>query len=193
MTNLSTSGMDMVLLHAKQIGPIEVHASISETHIDQLEITSHPVDGGAGGPGMINDHAFKKPREVTMVCGWSNADLRALAGGTAVAVANGAAVGSDYAAAVYTRLLALQESREPFDLITSRRKYNNMLIQSLSVTDDGSMLGGLKVTVKLTEVVIVKAREAFLPPLSRQADPKKTGSPSQGGSRSAKPANPRSP
>ncbi|CAB3729359.1 hypothetical protein LMG3458_04694 [Achromobacter deleyi] len=193
MTDLSSAGLDMVLLHTKKIGQIEIAAVVQETYTDTLEITSHPVDGGPGGPRTINDHAFKKPREVVMQCGWSNADYEGLLGATAEALPNGQAAASDYVTAVYTQLLALQESREPFDLITCRRKYSNMLIQSLKVDHNKDTQGSLRVTANLVEVQIVHARETAVPPLPRHADARKTGGPMECGTRNATVANPRSP
>lgn len=193
MTDLSSAGLDMVLLHTKKIGQIEIQAVVKETYVDTLEVTSHPVDGGPNGPRMINDHALKKPRQVTMQCGWSNADYAGLLGETAEALPNGQAATADYVTAVYTQLLALQESREPFDVITCRRKYRNMLIQNLAVEHNNATQGSLVVTATLVEVVIVHAREGVVPPLSRHADAKRTGGTIEGGSRNATVANPRSP
>jgi len=47
---------------------IIAHATIEERHHDELEVTDHPVEQGA----MINDHAYKRPAEVTLHLGWSN-------------------------------------------------------------------------------------------------------------------------
>lgn len=41
---------------------------LEEIHRDDLIITDHPVEKGAG----TSDHAFKRPEEVEIRCGWSN-------------------------------------------------------------------------------------------------------------------------
>ncbi|MFR4119454.1 MAG: phage baseplate protein [Bilophila wadsworthia] len=35
---------------------------------------------------------------------------------------------------LYNALLALQNAREPFDIVTGKRKYGNMLLEKLTVT-----------------------------------------------------------
>lgn len=182
-------GLDMILLSSKSIGDITIAVSIEERHNDELVITEHPVEVGA----QITDHAYRKPSEVVMRCGWSNSDYAALLG-TIQALFNGSLPSADYVSSVYSQLLALQQSRQPFDVTTSRRQYTNMLISGLAVTTDAKTSAALIVTATLREIIRVETKVAKLPPKANQADPSATsevqdmgtkrlsaGSPSPGG------------
>ncbi len=186
MSFLDSLGLDMILLASKKIGSISVQATIEETYTDELTFTEHPVESGAN----ISDHAFKRPVEVVMKCGWSNADYAALLGSTQAAVNNGAPAAADYVNSVYSQLVALQETRAPFDVVTSRRKYSNMLIQSLMVMNDAKTSGALMVTATLREVIIVSISATTLPPPGNQADPSKTAETTNEGVKSVAAGNP---
>ncbi|MCA8339497.1 phage baseplate protein [Burkholderia multivorans] len=162
-------GLDMVLLSSKSIGNIKIAVSIEERHNDELTITEHPVEVGAN----INDHAFRRPSEVVMRCGWSNADYEALLG-TFQALFDGGLPSDDYVSGVYSQLIALQRSRQPFDVVTSRRQYQSMLIAGLSVTTDAKTSAALIVTATLRELRLVTSKVTTLPPKANQADPSAT-------------------
>ena len=130
MNELDFQGADMVGLSSKRIGDILIQATTSESYDDTLSITSHPVESGPYGNSVISDHAYKQPLTVTLKCGWSNASYEALLGARAMDVANGKAAADDYATAIYSQLLSLQEAREPIEVVTSRRRYVNMLIEA---------------------------------------------------------------
>lgn len=55
---------------------------------------------------------------------------------------------------VYQKLLDLQNSREPFDVVTGKRTYNNMLIRALEVTTDRTSENVLSAVLTLREVII---------------------------------------
>lgn len=119
---------------------------ITEKHQDALEITEHPVEVGAA----VSDHAYKRPSEVMMEIGFSG-------GGSLLDFVNTSGVGLSVGKSpreVYQQLLDLQESRQPFDVITGKRTYKNMLIKSLEVTTDKTSENVLMCTVTLREVII---------------------------------------
>lgn len=186
MSIIDSLGLDMILLSSKKIGDITISATLEEVYHDELTITEHPVENGAN----INDHAFKRPNEVIIKCGWSNADYTAILGGTPAKVNNGMPATSTYVDAVYSQLLALQESRKPFDLVTCRRQYSNMLIQSLMVINDDKTSGALMVTATLREVIIVKTKATTLPPRDVQEDPAATAETENKGTKAPVPATP---
>ncbi|AOY96849.1 hypothetical protein BKK79_35745 [Cupriavidus sp. USMAA2-4] len=179
------SFLDMVLVTSKQIGNITITVSIEETAIDELEVTEHPVARGA----PITDHAFRRPAELIMQCGWSNSDLRALLANTQVQFAGGAA-NADYVSGVYSQLLALQQSRKPFDVVTTRRVYNNMLLTGLTTVTDAKTFAVLIVKATLREVIIVDTAETTLPPSENQVSPEKTAEMQNAGTKAAIPGNP---
>jgi hypothetical protein len=135
----------------RRIGVIAPSVVISEKHSDALEITEHPVEVGA----PVSDHAFKRPSEVTMELGFAS-------GGSLIDgidttkmfnIDTGLSLGTS-PADVYKKLLALQESRVPFDVITGKRSYKNMLIRAIEVTTDKTSENVLMCVLTLREVII---------------------------------------
>lgn len=189
------------------LAPLTPQVTLEERHLDELEITEHPIEQGAA----IADHAFKRPSEVIIRCAWSNSPS-ASGGLIGTAVGIGAAIGGprfgvlaslpstikaaqslltgnseDQAKAIYKKLLSLQTDRIPFDVYTGKRVYRNMLLRSLSVTTDQHSENALAVVAVCREVIIVSTRP-FVVPLSQQKEPEKTGGLSQFGPKSLIPA-----
>lgn len=52
----------------RSIGSIIATVTVLERHVDEMEITDHPVQQGA----TISDHAYKRPAEVMLEVSWSN-------------------------------------------------------------------------------------------------------------------------
>jgi hypothetical protein len=123
---------------------------LEENHEDSLTITEHPVEQGAS----ISDHAFKKPESVTIRGGVSDSTPGA---------------GAYAARTFYEALLELQKKREPFDLVTGKRLYKNMLLESLSVVTTMDTEHSLMFTAVCREVIIVQARVATIPPRQSHA------------------------
>lgn len=164
----------------RSIDTIVAHVTLEEVSTDELQITEHPVELGAN----ITDHAFKKPADLIVRCGWSNASLAGvLAGvkGLVSALTGGDAFGSDYVSGVYNQLLALQESRIPFDVSTGKRLYTNMLMRGLSVTTDDKSEYTLMVTAVFKQILIVQTQATTLPPREDQAQPAATDATSDSG------------
>ncbi|WP_419687276.1 phage baseplate protein [Burkholderia theae] len=188
MTTISDV-LDVTLTGGKKIGGVTISAIVEEVYSDNAVITEHPVEKGA----PINDHAYVRPREVIMKCGWSNADYSALLGAAVVSFdptgANTMATGT-YVDAIYSKLLQLQANRERIDVVTTRRKYSNMLIQGLTVVTDQKSSSALMVTATLKQVIIVSTQATKLPPRSNQANPAATAETQNAGVKSAMPATP---
>lgn len=122
------------ILTSRAIGGVFVDVVISEEHESEMEIAEHPVESGA----KISDHAWRKPRRVTLE-----------------SVIDGArAVGA------FQSLLAIQETAEPFSVVTGLKVYSNMLIQRLSATRDREHSRVLKFTAELQEVIIVNTQQS---------------------------------
>lgn len=156
---------------ARQLGGITFDAWLEESHEDSLTITDHPVEQGAS----ISDHAYLKPRTVTLRYGVSDVPPpgEALTDGARRSIA------------VYEKLLELQGSREPFNLVTGKRLYRNMLIETLSTVTDASSDNAMIVTIDCREVIIVNTAVTSLPPRTRHANPNKTGGTTDTGSKQA--------
>lgn len=179
-------------------------ATFEETHTDELEITDHPVESGA----VISDHAFKRPAEVIIRCGWSNSPSRpggffgaAITGGRALeelvsdtlgitavqSVLSGNSV--EQVKAIYARLLAIQESRVPFDILTGKRAYKSMLLKQLRIDTAKDSENALIVTAHCRQIIIVTTGTVTVPgSATSQKFPAQTGATQDLGSQSLQPA-----
>src|SRR5574343_664794 len=163
------SGLDILTLTPKGvIGGIEVQAIIEEVHNDSLMITEHPVQGGLYA--TITDHAIKRPAELILRCGWSNSSMSSLLGSADAFFTGGGLSASDYVSGIYSQLLALQESRVPFSITTSKRQYEDMLIQSLSTTVDNTTSNILMVSATCKQIILVETQATTLHPTANQYD-----------------------
>jgi len=127
-----------VLLRARAIGNIIADITISERHLDTLAITDHPVERGAA----ISDHCFMLPYEVMIQVGWSNSSRNS--GGDPT-----------YIITMYQLLLALQQKRMPFDILTGKRWYKNMLLHRVLTETNETTENSLLVTAECRQVIIV--------------------------------------
>lgn len=181
-------GLESLLVKPRRgIGPFVAQVTIEEIHTDELEITDQPVEMGA----RISDHAFKRPAEVVIRCGWSDSPSNSgvfdgLIGAVTGTIAGvGAFFGGQdvtQSRAMYEKLLALQATREPFEVYTGKRVYKNMLIKSLRVTTDKSSESSLMVTAVLRQIIIVTTRTLIVgAPPEDQASPAETAAPEDAG------------
>jgi hypothetical protein len=155
--------------HRRSIGGIVAQVTIDEQASDDVQITEHPVEQGA----PIADHAFKRPSVVTIRAGWSRQyayDLSAESG-------------------VYGLLLSWQAALLPFDVITGKRNYTNMLIERLQVQTDQHSEFALMATITCRQVIIVSTSTTTSKMSSTsdssQSDPSKTGGEKNSGDKSA--------
>ena len=117
---------------------LEAQVVVDEVGSDELMITEHPVQRGA----VITDHAVRRPCEVRIRMGWSNAYL--------------AEQGNDGdVQAIYERILTLQAKRVPFTIYTGKRVYENMLVASLQVHTDARMEYTFLADIAFREIILV--------------------------------------
>ena len=159
---------------------ITATVTMEESYEDALVVTDHPVDVGT----MMTDHSYRRPAEVHLRCGWSNSDLEAQSNLQQPSIQSGSGSTSDYVTAVYMQLLALQQSRTAFQLQTSIRIYDNMLMTSIGLTRDSKTSQALFVTVHCREVLFVSTSTYVLPPTANQANAENTGETVQTGTQS---------
>lgn len=159
------------------IGGIEAHVVLRERHNDELEITEHPIERG----GVIADHAFKRPAEVTVECGWSNSPPATLVSFVAGLVSGKPPQLS--VQEVYTKLLDMQNSLELIDVLTGKRSYKSMLIRSLNVETDPKTENALLVSVTMRQINLASTQVLTLAPGAgtNQADPSVTKSTAEKG------------
>jgi len=168
------------LIPSGSIGGIAIEATLEEIHVDALHITRHPVEVGA----PITDHAYSRPKEVTIKAAWSNSGIDA-ALGMVSALFSGTLSGMDYASGVYSQLIALQESKQLFDIVTTKRQYSNMQLVALQSKVDEKTSSILNVIATCREIPIVYTQSTTLPAQSNQANPEQTASATSTGTKNA--------
>lgn len=120
------------------IGPTRSFAGISgyvtiqENTTDKLTITQQPVQQGAS----IADHAYKEPVPLSVQMQFSDNLTQSLS-------------------QIYQQLLDLQSSLVPFNVVTPKRTYYNMLFASLGVTTDKKTENVLAINASFQEVILV--------------------------------------
>ncbi len=153
-----------VLLHqrSRKIGIIIPDVVISEKHSDVLEITEHPVErptsssagASSDGAGYVADHAFRRASDLVMEIGFSG-------GGSLLDMVDTSAIGVSSGSSpkeIYSQLLELQRSKQPFDVVTGKRLYSNMMIRVLEVTTDKASENVLMATVTLREIIYTQTQ-----------------------------------
>lgn len=148
---------------SRKIGIIIPDVVISEKHSDVLEITEHPVEKPtSSGAGFIADHAYRRPSEVVMEVGFSG-------GGSLLdsSLLDTSRIGLSLGLSpkeVYQQLLDLQRLRLPFDAVTGKRLYSNMLMRSLDVTTDRASENVLMAVITLREIIISETSSTKVAP-----------------------------
>jgi hypothetical protein len=143
------------------IGEIAVNVVLNESTSDVLTITKQPVQQGAS----ITDHAYKEPTVFTTSILFKYNLTKSLS-------------------KIYQELIDLQNSRTPFDIITPKRIYRNMLIATLSQTTDLRTENCLAINLACQEIIIVKVSTTQVP-RSKQKNPGTTGKTENAGKKSA--------
>lgn len=139
-------------LQSRKIDLLIPSVVTSENHTDTLVITDHPIEkiSNNSTAGTIVDNAYKRPDEVIMQCGFAG-------GGSLLDPLNTTAIGLSYRLSpkeVYQKLRDLQSSRLPFDVVTGKRVYHNMLIKTIEVTTDINSENVLNCKLTLREVIM---------------------------------------
>ena len=164
---------------SRKIGLIIPSVVVSEKHSDTLEITEHPVEIGAA----VADHAYKRPSEVVMEVGFAG-------GGSLLDFADTSSIGLSLGLSpqeTYQELLDLQNSRIPFDVVTGKRLYSNMLIRALEVTTDKTTENVLSAVLTLREVLITQTQQITVANKSDMKDGASTSAVANAGTKTTKP------
>ena len=166
---------------SRKIGLIVPSVVVSEKHSDTLEITEHPVEIGAA----VADHAYKRPSEVVMEVGFAG-------GGSLLDFVDTSSIGLSLGLSpqeTYQELLGLQNSRIPFDVVTGKRLYSNMLIRALEVTTDKTTENVLSAVLTLREVLITQTQQITVANKSDMKDGASTSAVANAGTKTTKPPN----
>jgi hypothetical protein len=172
---------------SRRIGLLVPSVVVSEKHSDTLEITEHPVEKPTtdSASGFIADHAYKRPSEVTMECGFAG-------GGSLLDFVNTSAIGLGLGLSpkeTYQQLLDIQSSRIPFDVVTGKRTYINMLIRAIEVTTDKTSENVLNCTLTLREVILSETQTTTAASKNDMSEGVSTSGVQNSGTKSPTPAN----
>lgn len=166
---------------SRKIGLIIPSVVVSEKHSDTLEITEHPVEIGAA----VADHAYKRPSEVVMEVGFAG-------GGSLLDFVDTSSIGLSLGLSpqeTYQELLDLQNSRIPFDVVTGKRLYSNMLIRALEVNTEKATENVLSAVLTLREVLITQTQQITVANKSDMKDGASTSAVANAGTKTTKPPN----
>lgn len=147
-----------VFVRSRSIGDFIADVTIREDHEDELIVTENPVEQGAD----VTDHSFKAPARLTVDVGYSNSSPNS--GGD-----------PNYVNSIYAQFLALQANRQPFDVITGKRQYTNMVILMLHTVTDEATENVLLLTVRMREIILVDTQAVSVPPSANMTNPQDTG------------------
>lgn len=137
---------------------IVVDASVNEEHVSEAEVTRNPVEDGT----TLVDHVQLMPKRLTIDGVISDAPLGYAVVGNiqnVVGRARDLFGGNARSIDAYNDLLNLQASRTPFTVITSLKRYDNMIMTSLSVPRSSATGRSIHFKATMEEIRIVKSRE----------------------------------
>lgn len=172
---------------SRRIGILIPSVVVSEKHSDALEITEHPVEKPTtnDNSGYIADHAYKRPSEIVMECGFAG-------GGSLLDFIDTSSIGLSAGLSpkeTYQQLLKLQSDRLPFDVVTGKRVYKNMLVRSIEVTTDKTSENVLNCTLTLREVIITQTQSTSVANKTNMQDGITTSAVQNSGTKSTTPVN----
>ena len=149
----------VVFRPVRRIEEFTRYLTVDESGEDELVITEHPVQAGA----EISDHAYKKSATLTLNVEFSQG------------------ISAEPLDETYRRMLELQESRIPFDVITGKRIYKNMLFKSIKQTTDRLTDNVLALSIQLREIITTNVTVTTVPPRDNQKEPGRTGATEKAG------------
>lgn len=119
-------------------------AFITESHTGSVTVTEHPVQSGAN----ISDHAYNMPDKLTLQISVSDS--------MDCVITNQFNLGATKSVSAYQVIRILKENRMPVSVRTRLYYYRNMIIDSVSVTDDYKSATGLNCTVGLRQIMMAE-------------------------------------
>jgi len=142
----------------KAIGGIQLDAVISESHTNEVSLTSNPVELGA----EITDHAVVQPKRLNIVAQVSDTPMGLAAFGQIVDLVTGLFGTSTTdnitrSNAAYNAIVQLQEAREPIELQTKLKRYPDMIITNVSVQQDKNTSRIVRMSIDVQQVIITQS------------------------------------
>lgn len=139
---------------------IVIDATVSEEHMSSCDVSDNPIEGGAD----VADHVQMKPAQLTIEGVISDTPLGyAIIGNIqnlvrSITTLFGASSRSQDA---FDAMIELQKSRQPFTVITSLKRYTNMILVELSVPRTAQTGGAIHFRATMREVFIAQTQEVL--------------------------------
>ena len=146
----STTGLSIRV--TKTLQDIQLDAIISENHSSTLKVSKFPIETGA----TITDHAINEPKTYTLRGAVTDVKKFNIFNPTAGFTGNDART-------TYEDLVQLQQSREPFDVISGLITYKNLVIERIEAEQDKDSANILIFTAQLSEILIAETQSVNLP------------------------------
>lgn len=151
MTVFANPVTEALSFFSRHIGNFRAQCTVSESSSDTLKITEHPVQRGVD----FTDHAIKEQPALKIEAIFNPlfTPLKEL----------------------YNNLLDLQSSREPFEIMTGKRLYKDMLCKNLAVVTDAQNEFILSILGEFTQITIVESQTTTVPASAVQKNAQITG------------------
>lgn len=143
---------------------IQLQVVVSEQTTDTLTVTKQPVQMGAS----ITDHAYLEPVSFSHSIYFSDNSITNISSVSSIFSQSANSLGQ-----IYDKLIKLQASAVPFDIVTPKRIYKNMLMTGLTQTTDKLTENCLAIHATYQQVLLVQVLVVSAP-ISQQKSPKKT-------------------
>jgi hypothetical protein len=136
----------------RKVGGLIFDATFSENHRSSIEVTENPVDIGI----MISDHAFAKPKSLSLVAGVSDTPLKQQTN-------DQFSSGDGRSKKAFELLKTLQKSFEPFNIQTGLELYKNMMCIEVQCVQDADTSRAFVFNAEFREVIITSTQVISLP------------------------------
>lgn len=142
----------------KSLGGVKLDAIITESHDNAFRKTSNPVELGAD----ITDHVIIENKKLTIAGVVSDNPIGLAALGQIVDNVTGLFGTSNEANitrsnAAYNALVQLAETREPLEVQTKLRLYENMIITGISCSQDKNTSRIAQMVISMEEIIITES------------------------------------
>lgn len=132
-------------LASGNVAPLVFDASVREEHGVQYSIASFPIEGGA----EVTDHVQRQPLTITVDVVLTDV------------VDSLTDLGSrDRHKDLYAQLLAVADTRQPFDFLTTLRPYTSMVFSSISAPRSAETGTALVCTLVMRQIEIATVDQA---------------------------------
>ncbi len=143
----------------KAIAGIELDAVISESHTNTVKLTTNPVEVGSD----VTDNAVVEAKVINIIADVTDTPLSPASQGLLIdpvtdRFGTSTALNLTRSAVAYNAMVDLMNARNPIDVQTKLKLYNNMVITALAVTQDKDTSRMVAMDITMTELLLTTSR-----------------------------------